>query len=173
MTDDRTDPNAGDSSRVLVRVASLAVALGAAWLLWSGLFKPLLLGLGLFSCVLTLYLSKRMGYFDSELFALRFSFRLMKFWIWLIKEIVSSSLEVARVVLDPDLPISPSVVTLKATATHPVDQVILGNSITLTPGTLALDLHKGVIQVHCLTRDGAQNVLDGEMDRRVAALRSS
>lgn len=173
MTDDRTEVDAGGSAPVLLRVASLAVALGAAWLLWSGLFKPLLLGLGLLSCVLTLYLARRMGYFDSELFALRFSFRLMQFWIWLIKEIVLSSLEVARVVLDPRLPISPSVVTVKATAMNPVDQVILGNSITLTPGTLALDVHEDVIQVHCLTREGAQNMLDGEMHRRVAALRSS
>ena len=156
----------------LSRGLKLAVALVAAWLLWSGLYKPLLLGLGLFSCVLTLHLTRRMGYFKSDLFALSFSLRLLKFWGWLAKEIVKSSLQVTRVVLDPKLPISPRVVRVEATSENPVDQVILGNGITLTPGTLALDVHEGVIQVHCLTEDGARDVLSGDMDRRVAGLRS-
>ena len=77
----------------------------------------------------------------------------------------------ARVVLDPRLPISPQTIEIKASATHPVDQAILGNSITLTPGTLALDVHRGRIQVHCLTQAGADDLMSGEMDRRVAALR--
>jgi len=54
---------------------------------------------------------------------------------------------------------------------HPVDQAILANSITLTPGTLALDVHDGEIIVHALTRAGADELERGEMDRRVAALR--
>ena len=66
-----------------------------------------------------------------------------------------SSLEVARVILDPRLPISPRIVEIEATARHPVDQVILGNSITLTPGTIALDVQGGVLQVHTLTQEGA------------------
>jgi multicomponent Na+:H+ antiporter subunit E len=75
------------------------------------------------------------------------------------------------VVLDPRLPISPQTIEIKASASHPVDQAILGNSITLTPGTLALDVHRGIIQVHCLTQAGADDLTSGEMDRRVAALR--
>jgi multicomponent Na+:H+ antiporter subunit E len=47
----------------------------------------------------------------------------------------------------------------------------LANSITLTPGTLALDLHNGTIKVHTLTEAGAQELLSGEMNRRVDALR--
>lgn len=77
----------------------------------------------------------------------------------------------SRVVLDARLPISPRVVEIEATALHPVDQAILGNSITLTPGTLALDLHRGVIKVHTLTEEGAKTLMSGEMDQRVAALR--
>ena len=85
---------------------------------------------------------------------------------------IRSSLEVSRVVLDPRLPISPRIVDIDATALHPVDQAILGNSITLTPGTLALDVHDGVIKVHSLTREGADALMSSEMDRRVAALRN-
>jgi multicomponent Na+:H+ antiporter subunit E len=158
------------SSKTL-RAASLLVLLIAAWVLWSGQFQPLLLVLGAFSCLLTAYLTQRMGYFDNEVFALRFGVRLFSYWAWLAKEVVRSSIEVARVVVNPRLPISPQIVEIQATASHPVDQAILGNSITLTPGTLALDVHRGRIQVHCLTQAGADDLKSGEMDRRVAALR--
>ena len=92
------------------------------------------------------------------------------FWLWLGREVIRSSIDVARIVLSPSLPISPSVIEIKVTAQHPVDQVILANSITLTPGTLALDLHNGVIKVHALTEAGATDLLSGEMDKRVAQL---
>jgi multicomponent Na+:H+ antiporter subunit E len=154
-----------------MRAASLLALLIAAWVLWSGQFQPLLLALGAFSCLITVYLTGRMGYFDNDVFALRFGVRLLSYWAWVAKEVVRSSIEVARVVLNPRLPISPQIVEIKATASHPVDQAILGNSITLTPGTLALDVHRGRIQVHCLTQASADDLLSGEMDRRVAALR--
>ena len=97
----------------------LLVSLAAAWLLWSGLYKPLLLLLGTASCLLTFWLVRRMGYFDEQLFALRFSLRLLRYWWWLGGQIIRSSLEVARVVLDPKLPISPCVIDLEAESPHP------------------------------------------------------
>lgn len=150
---------------------TLLALLVAAWLLWSGMFKPLLLGLGLFSCLLTIYVTHRMGYFESNVFALGFGRRLLGYWLWLAKEVVKSSLDVARIVLSPSLPISPQVVTIRASCEHTDDQAILANSITLTPGTLALDVYKGEITVHALTKAGADELRQGEMDRRVAALR--
>ena len=149
----------------------LLVSLVAAWLLWSGLYKPLLLLLGAASCLLSFWLVRRMGYFDDELFALRFSLRLLRYWWWLGGEIIRSSLEVARVVLDPKLPISPKLIDLEAKSPHAFDQVILGNSITLTPGTLAIDVHEGVIKVHTLTEEGARELMSGEMNRRVIGMR--
>jgi len=159
------------TTQTLTRMLVLLVPLVAAWLLWSGIYKPLLLGLGLVSCLLTIYVKHRMEYFETEVFALRFGRRLFGYWLWLAKEVIKSSLDVARIVLSPSLPISPQVVKVKASCSHPVDQVILANSITLTPGTLALDVYKGEIIVHALTEAGAEELRQGEMDRRVAALR--
>ena len=158
-------------SQTVTRVLALLALLVAAWLLWSGLFKPILLGLGIFSCLLTLYVTHRMGYFETDVFALRFGHRLLGYWAWLAKEVVKSSIDVARIVIDPRLPISPQVVKIKATCAHPVDLAILANSITLTPGTLALDVHNGEITVHTLTEAGAEELMKGDMDRRVAELR--
>ena len=158
-------------SQVHARMLFLFALLCSAWLLWSGIYKPLLLGLGALSCLLTCYIARRMDYFDRDFFMLHFSARLLVYLAWLAKEVVRSSLEVSRIVLDPRLPISPTVLDLDARALHPIDRAILGNSITLTPGTLALDVHRGVVKVHCLTRDGADALMSSGMERRVAALR--
>ena len=153
------------------RLLLLVVLLALAWMFWSGLFKPLLIGFGVFSCLLAAYLAARMDYFDNETFAIHVGLRLLKYWVWLSWEIVKSSVDVARIVLHPRLPISPRVVDIKPTAKRPVFQVILANSITLTPGTLSLDVYGGVIKVHALTEQGAADLIAGEMDRRVAGLR--
>lgn len=159
------------TSQILTRMLGLLIPLVAAWLLWSGIYEPLLLALGIFSCLLTIYVKHRMDYFATDLFELRFGRRLLGYWLWLAKEVVKSSLDVARIVLSPSLPISPEVVRIKASSKQQIDQAILANSITLTPGTLALDVYNGEIIVHALTKAGADELKQGEMDRRVAALR--
>lgn len=162
----------GARTDLIARMVLMAVLLAAAWVLWSGFFTPLLLSLGLFSCGLVVLLAYRMHLFDTDVFALRLSLRLFRYWAWLAGEIIRSSLQVSRLVLSPRLPISPTVVDFSTTCTHPVDQAILGNSITLTPGTLTLTIRGDNILVHSLTMQGAEDILTGEMDRRVAALRS-
>lgn len=147
----------------------LVVTLATAWILWSGLYKPLLLGLGLFSCLLSAYLAHRMGFF-RHVALFRFLPRLPGYWWWLFKEIVVSSCRVARIILTPSLPISPTVVTMEADNHSEVGQVILGNSITLSPGTVTMDVHEGKLMVHCLTREGARELERGEAKRLAAAL---
>ena len=142
----------------------------AAWLLWSGLYKPLLIALGILSCLLTLIIARRMGFFAPTAFSLHLIPRLLTFWAWLGKELVKSNLEVARIVLSPKMPISPTLVNLKAMPRGQVSQAILGNAITLTPGTVTLDDHEGELIVHCLTREGAEALRHGEMNSRVAAV---
>ena len=172
MTDTTTKHHAaGATGPMAARMAALAAVLAAAWLLWSGLYKPLLLALGAFSCALVIYACWRMRMFDYSVFTLRFGWRLLKFWGWLGKEVVKSSLQVSRAVLSPGLSISPTVAELDAASRHPVDVATLGNCITLTPGNLTIRIRDGRLLVHALTREGAEDVLDGEMNRRVARLR--
>ena len=159
------------AARTITRMLALLLPLVGAWLLWSGIYEPLLLWLGLFSCVLTIYIKHRMEYFQTEVFALQFGRRLVGYWVWLAKEVIKSSLDVARIIISPSLPISPRVLTVKASSENPVDQATLANSITLTPGTLALDVYEGEITVHALTKAGADELRKNEMDRRILALR--
>jgi len=142
----------------------------AVWLGWSGLLKPLLLFLGLVSCSLVIWLTARMGTFDGESYWLRVIPRVPAFWLWLIKEVVKSNVRVAKIILSPRPAISPTVVTIRALPPDPLGQATLGNCITLTPGTVTLDDHEGELLVHCITQDDATALLEGEMNRRVAAL---
>ena len=152
------------------RILLITVLLAIAWLLWSGLYKPLLLGLGALSCALTIYVLHRMGYFSNETFAFRYNYRLLGYWLWLGKEIVMSSIEVSRAVLAPRLRVHPRTVRLDVSQLDSVDQALLGNSITLTPGTLTLDVYEGSMVVHALTPEGAAALQQGEMQRRVLEL---
>lgn len=153
-------------SSVLILLFILAIS----WLLWSGLYKPLVMGLGVFSCLISVYLAHRMGFFRHQDALLRLLPRLPGYWLWLFKEIVISTIDVVRIILSPSLPISPTVVVLDSKAKTDVGQVILGNAITLSPGTVTLDVHEGKLLVHCLTSEGAEELLKGEANRRTAAL---
>ena len=147
----------------------LTVLLVIAWLFWSGIYKPLLLWLGAVSCVLSVYLAHRVGFFNRPT-GLHVLPRLPRYWFWLLGEIGRSSIEVCRIVLHPRLPIDPSVVELPAAPQGPVGQVILSNAITLAPGTVTLDLHNGNLLVHCLTPTSAQSLADGPGNRLSAEL---
>ena len=158
-------------NKPFARILILALLLIAAWVLWSGYLKPLLLGLGALSCLLTVWVVRRMGYFDDDTFAFHYDWRLLGFWAWLGREVVLSSIEVARVVLRRNVDIEPKVVDIDGSDLGPVDLALLGNSITLTPGTLTLDVYEGRLLVHALTPEGAAALERGEMQRRVAELR--
>ena len=158
-------------NKPFARILILALLLITAWVLWSGYLKPLLLGLGALSCLLTIWVVRRMGYFDEDTFAFHYDWRLLGFWAWLGREIILSSIQVARLVLRRKIDVEPEVVDIDGSGLGPVDLALLGNSITLTPGTLTLDVYEGRLLVHALTADGAAALRQGEMQRRVAALR--
>ncbi|MGI9291946.1 MAG: Na+/H+ antiporter subunit E [Gammaproteobacteria bacterium] len=173
MTDSNQQPESRNLKREFTRGLVVEIILIAAWLLWSGLFTPMLLGLGVFSVLLTLYVLQRMGYFANETFAFRYSPRLLGFWAWLAKEIVISSLQVTRVVFQRNIKLDTQTIEIDATGLDALDQALLGNSITLTPGSLALDVYEDRILVHALTPEVAAALEEGEMQRRVTALRKN
>lgn len=141
-----------------------------AWLLWSGHYVPMLVALGLCSTYAVLGLCLRMNVIDEEAVPAHLYVALPWYGLWLLKEIVVSSLTVAALILRPRLRISPTLARIPALPETAVGQVILANSITLTPGTVTVRLRDGVLLVHALSRRGAQTLGDGSMNRRVAAL---
>ena len=95
--------------------------------------------------------------------------RALVYWVWLGKEILKSGWDVSKIILNPKLPISPTLVRFKPSQKSDVGLVLHANSITLTPGTLTIEARPGEFLVHGLTRSGAEGCIDSEMDRRVSA----
>lgn len=153
---------------MIARFVVAAAVFAAAWLLWSGHYTPLLLFFGLASCLLVLWLAARIGFLDVEAYAFHLAPRLPGYWLWLLKEIAKANVTVAKIVLSPRMPISPTVVSVDANELPPVTQALLANSITLTPGTVSIDVDRGVIEVHCLTVESARDLKRGDMLRRAA-----
>jgi len=153
-----------------VHTVSIFAALAGVWLLLSGHYDPLILGFGALSCALVTYLARRFRLVDPESYPLHMGWRLPVYWCWLLVEIVKANFDVARRVLDPHLPIDPRLFETKMSQTSDLGRVIYANSITLTPGTISLDIGNDTILVHALTRQGQDGVETGEMDAKVAAL---
>lgn len=146
----------------------LAIALAALWLLLSGHFEALILALGAVSIALVVWLSQRMHVVDAESYPFGLVPRLTgAYWPWLLVEIVKSNLDVARRVLGPASAVHPLVFDAPASQRSDLGLVIHANSITLTPGTVSLDVEPGRIRVHALHPDIARAVPASGMDGRV------
>ena len=96
--------------------------------------------------------------------------RMIGYIPWIAWEIVKSNIDVARRIWQPEMPISPTIVTVKATQETALGLVIHANSITMTPGTLSIDVEPGEIEVHALSAESVADLHAGEMDRRVSRL---
>lgn len=141
------------------------------WLLWSGLYIPLLLSLGAASCLFVVWLLRRFDSIDHESVPVHLGLPVVTYWAWLIKEIVVSSLQVSKIILSPQIKIQPQLVKVKSLAKSDVGQVIFGNSITLTPGTITTSISSdGTVTVHALTQCGADGLQSGPMNTKVAIL---
>lgn len=152
---------------VLYAVSS-AITLFAFWLLLSGYFTPFLLAAGVASAVAIAAFGWRMDLVDHEGHPVHLGWRALTYWPWLVKEIVLSALVVSRIILDRRLPISPTLVRVKPSQKTTVGVVTYANSITLTPGTVSVEVSTEEILVHALTREGADALARGDMDRRVS-----
>lgn len=148
-----------------------ALGLFVLWLLMSGHYTMLIMSFGVVSSVGVCILANRLGVLEPDGRSFAFLLRFALYVPWLIKEVVLSNIEVAKVVWSPNLPIRPQVIRTRASQRTSLGLACFANSITLTPGTLSLDADEpGTMVVHALTDGTAEGLQSGEMNRRVAAL---
>ena len=148
-------------------IISLAVLLFAFWLGLSGHFTPLLIGLGLASTGLAVFLAHRMDILDHETHPALLTLRLVRYWIYLAGEVVKANIDVIRRILRPGKSISPQLVRLPLPQKTDLARVIYANSITLTPGTVTLELGEKSLLVHALSKEAAEDLATGRMARAV------
>ncbi len=150
----------------------LGVGLLVFWLLLSGYWtNPLLLTLGLLSIALTLWIVARISRqyrFGSPWYLCR---RLPSYLAWLLLEVYKANISVLKNIWFPRRhPIAPAVRRFPIRAKSRIGQTIFANSITLTPGTVSFDVAEGEVTVHAVEEGAIAELMDGDMNDRVAAL---
>lgn len=138
-------------------LTSLFVLLAALWLALSGVYKPLILALGLGSVLFALWMARRMDVVGDQNNAGLYSWRLPVYWAWLVWQITLSNLHVARLVLVPGR-IAPRIVRMPVNQASDIGRVTYANSITLTPGTVSLVLTPDELIVHAIDRQAADEL---------------
>jgi multicomponent Na+:H+ antiporter subunit E len=150
----------------LPRALGLGALLLGFWLLLSGHYTPMLIGFGVGSSAFVVYLSMRMDVVDHEGLPGQLGGRFWVYLPWLMKEIFVANVAVAKIILNPKLPISPLLVHYKSSQKTDLGRVIYANSITLTPGTITVRVTGDDLEIHSLTRADVEGDEEDEMDRR-------
>ena len=139
------------------------------WLLLSGMFKPLLLILGVLSVALVVWLAMRMRVLEHRGQPIYFRFlHIFEYWGWLLWQIFLSNVDVTRRIWSRQLNIKPTLRRVTATPDTELGRVIYANSITLTPGTTTINFTPNdEILVHALHEDSLEELERGEMASHV------
>lgn len=151
---------------------SLGLVLMCFWLVLSGHYTAITVPAGILSVIGVVALSRRMGIADEEGHPIHLSLRAITYWPWLGIEIAKSAWDVTKIILNPKLPISPTLIRVRASQRSPVGIATYANSITLTPGTITARVSGNEFLVHAITRSGAEDLAKGIMDRRVEGFES-
>jgi multicomponent Na+:H+ antiporter subunit E len=145
-------------------------ALLAFWLLLSGHYTLFLVTAGIGSSLAVLWVGRRMEVVDHEGVPIDLWRVVFLYWPWLAWQIVKSAWDVAKIIVHPRLPISPTLVRFRPLQRSEVGLVTHANSITLTPGTITVEAAAGEFLVHGLTQASAEGAVASEMDRRLRRL---
>ena len=149
------------------------------WLLLSGILKPKFLIAGfvtslliVFICMPSMWIEGRDG--KNKYCLLDISlFKVAKYWLWLFMQIAKSSIDVAKIVISPNMKkkMNPQLVEFDCWYQNPIATSVLINSIILTPGTVTVEVKdERHFIVHALTDEAALGLLDGTMQKKIAEL---
>lgn len=136
------------------------------------MFKPLLLVLGVITIVIVCYLSVNMKVLMHRGQPLYFRFfYVVQYCVWLIIEILKSNIDVVKRIFHPSMPIDPILKAIPSTQKTELGKVVYANSITLTPGTVAINIAaNGDVLVHALNKDALAELEQGAMAERICRL---
>ena len=160
----------------LIKIIYIFV-LALFWIIFSGFFKAPLLILGVISCLISVYFAAKLGAFRKrEYNPIFLKPRGIFYGIWLIKEILVSSMKVALKSLSWNVNISPQFAKVSTKQRTDIGKAAYGNSITLTPGTVCIGIEGRECYVHALEKNSVKD-LDhsrggGDMDKKLEGIYS-
>lgn len=142
-----------------------ATALFVLWVMLSGSFEWIHLGLGV-------VLSFTVAWINSGHSPFVPNFRLwgniLLYFPWLLMKIFQSSVHLSKLILHPSLPIDPRMIRVETKLGHRAAVVLLGNSITLTPGTITAEVADNALIVHAMDEVSAEDVMSGRIESKIA-----
>ena len=111
---------------------------------------------------------RRMNILDGETVPYLMSLQTISYFVWLFAEIVKANMQVIKAVLSPDLEVPPTLVKIPLNTDADIAETMFANSITLTPGTVSVDMQPDHILVHALLEDMSAPEDFEEMEKRAA-----
>ncbi len=154
-----------------MKAVQASVALMAFWLVLTGSATAIDLATGaVLSIVIGVFATRLLWAEDVPLLSAVQVWRLMLFIPYLLLHMVIAAAHVARIVIDPRMPMAPLTVEHDTAFERTVARVAYANSIGMTPGTLVIDAEDGRFLVHCLDAEFARDVSQGDLERRVSRI---
>ena len=161
----------------MVHMTCLALVLFAFWMVLSGRTETKFVVYGILTAVVTTWVTYPLLLVPNKdgskkYYVFGFSNpKMIMYFFWLMWQLVLANIDVLLATTGQELNIDPKVVRFRFKADNPMASVILANSITLTPGTVTMNVtDDGVYEIHALTVGAAAGVLDGGMQKKVADL---
>lgn len=144
----------------------------AFWLILNGQWTGEIAVIGVVLCgLLYLFLCKFMGYSPrNEWACMRRLPKAIGYFFYLIGEICKSAWATIRLIWSAKEIVQPEVTSFHSKLRTDPGKVILANSITMTPGTITVDVRDDLFLVHCLDETFAEGLEDSEMEKRIANL---
>ena len=169
--------NSKINGSALIYFFKLFCVLFCIWILLSGKFEMKFLAAGLLTACGTAYVflplftvqNKKTG---APLYLFQVGvWKFLRYVLWLLGEVMKSSLSATALVLRGKIDYMPCVVYFAMDFENPLATALLANSITLTPGTITLSVSEdGIFAVHAITEACADDLLSGSMQQKVAEL---
>ena len=161
----------------MVHMTGLALVLFAFWMVLSGRTETKFVVYGILTAVVTTWVTYPLLLVPNKdgskkYYVFGFSIpKMIMYFFWLMWQLVLANIDVLLATTGQELNIDPKVVRFRFKADNPMASVVLANSITLTPGTVTMNVtDDGVYEIHALTVGAAAGVLDGGMQKKVADL---
>ncbi|PKK93992.1 MAG: hypothetical protein CVV61_01770 [Tenericutes bacterium HGW-Tenericutes-6] len=145
----------------------LCFLLMSFWLVLSFRLDLEVVIIGFFACLLVLLYNFDLVFNDMEAtkITLKTSFQLLRLLVILIWEIFKSNIHVAKIVLSKHMPIDPGFESVRNPLKKDLNQTLFANAITLTPGTLTIDISDDYIVVHGLVKSEIKNIEGSQIEQ--------
>lgn len=158
---------ANNKVELYLHSAKWAILLSIFWLLLSGILEPLFLSFGAVSVAVAIFVLNRMDAVDKEQQQIGAVLRIIRYLPWLFGQIFSSSVHVTMLVWGAPNKVSPALAKINVEAVPLNLRTLYANSITLTPGTLSVDLDDREVTVHALQKSSIDKLEHGYIATKI------